>query len=49
MLHITIAFNHRILDGSVASEILAEMKRIIEDENYYKLIGDGHGGNCDGS
>jgi len=36
MLHITIAFNHRILDGSMASEILAEMKRIIEDEKYYK-------------
>lgn len=39
MLHMTIAFNHRILDGSTASEILAEVKRTIEDENFYELIG----------
>lgn len=42
ILHITIAFNHRIIDGSVAAEILADVKRTIEDGNYYKLIGNGH-------
>ena len=39
MLHMTIAFNHRILDGSTASEILAEVKCTIEDESFYELIG----------
>lgn len=38
MLYMTIAFNHRILDGSTASEILAEVKRTIEDENSYDLL-----------
>jgi pyruvate dehydrogenase E2 component (dihydrolipoamide acetyltransferase) len=41
MLYLTIAFNHRILDGSAASEILAAVKRTIEDENFYQLLDDG--------
>jgi len=45
LLHITLAFNHRILDGSAAAEILGDAKRIIEDEQYYKLIGNAHVGN----
>jgi len=38
MLYLTIAFNHRILDGSAASEILAEVKRTIEDETFYQAV-----------
>ena len=38
MIYMTIAFNHRILDGSTASEILAEVKRTIEDAEFYKLV-----------
>ncbi len=38
MIYMTIAFNHRILDGSTASEILAEVKRTIEDAEFYKLM-----------
>jgi pyruvate/2-oxoglutarate dehydrogenase complex dihydrolipoamide acyltransferase (E2) component len=41
MLYLTIAFNHRILDGSAASEILAEVKRTIEDEKFYQLVDQG--------
>lgn len=41
MLYLTIAFNHRILDGSAASEILAEVKRTIEDETFYQAVDDG--------
>jgi pyruvate/2-oxoglutarate dehydrogenase complex dihydrolipoamide acyltransferase (E2) component len=41
MLYLTIAFNHRILDGSAASEILAEVKRTIEDEQFYQSVDDG--------
>jgi pyruvate/2-oxoglutarate dehydrogenase complex dihydrolipoamide acyltransferase (E2) component len=36
MIYMTIAFNHRILDGSTASEILAEVKQTIEDPKFYK-------------
>ena len=42
MLYLTIAFNHRILDGSAASEILAEVKRTIEDEAFYQEVDDGN-------
>ncbi len=41
MLYLTIAFDHRILDGSAASEILAEVKRTIEDETFYRAVDDG--------
>jgi pyruvate/2-oxoglutarate dehydrogenase complex dihydrolipoamide acyltransferase (E2) component len=41
MLYLTIAFNHRILDGSDASEILAEVKRTIEDEKFYQAVDEG--------
>jgi pyruvate/2-oxoglutarate dehydrogenase complex dihydrolipoamide acyltransferase (E2) component len=41
MLYLTIAFNHRILDGSAASEILAEVKRTVEDETFYQGVDEG--------
>ena len=39
MLHMNLTFNHRILDGTTASEILAEAKNTVEDNNFYELIG----------
>ena len=39
MLHINLTFNHRILDGTTASEILGEVKSTVEDSNFYELIG----------
>jgi pyruvate/2-oxoglutarate dehydrogenase complex dihydrolipoamide acyltransferase (E2) component len=39
MLHVNLTFNHRVLDGTTASEILAEVKSTIGGNNFFELIG----------
>ncbi len=37
VLHVTLAFNHRIFDGAVAARILDEFKRIIVSGEFDAL------------